>query len=435
MSPLIPVLVGLVVILGCLAGGFNVLRKKRTIDDLPTSKTQGVFIGMSEVKGTAESDHPFTGYLSGTRCVYYVWKVEEEWRRTVTETYTDSKGHTHTRTRTESGWKVVADGGESAPFYLKDDTGVIRIVPEGAKINDDETFSRSVSPGDPLYFGKGPAVSIAHSTHHRRFSERALPLHCQLYVIGQAREREDVVAAEIASDKRAVLFIISTKSEKQISQGYAAWFWVWTVLGLLCAFASGLWWGVTLANGNSSGWAYPVIMIAIFIVLLVLVYFWTTYNNLINLYQRVQQGWSQVDVQIKRRFDLIPNLVKVVEGYQQYEKGVQSTLATLRSQMTATPQGVDGPDYQGLSITLNILAEKYPDLKAAENFLSLQRALSDCEQRVALARDYFNQVTTFYNNRLEIIPERYVAALARLKPRLWMSAADFERAPVEVKLE
>src|SRR5512135_3506048 len=97
-SPLVPVLIGagLLLIIGCLAGAFTVLRKKRVIDDLPTSKTQGVFIGLTELKGTAESEHPFIGYLSGVRCVYYNWRVEEEWRRTVTETHTDSKGHVTT---------------------------------------------------------------------------------------------------------------------------------------------------------------------------------------------------------------------------------------------------------------------------------------------------------------------------------------------------
>ena len=409
------------------------MRKKRVIDDLPTSKTQGVFIGLTELKGTAESEHPFIGYLSSVKCVYYNWRVEEEWRRTVTETHTDSKGHVTTSTRTESGWKQVASGGEKAPFYLKDDSGLIQVVPDGASITDNSVFNQTVTPVDPLYYSKGPQTTIANSTHHRRFSERALPLHAMLYVLGEARERQDTVAAEIAQEKKGQMFIISTKTEKQISRGYAGWFWMWTLFGLLIAVGTGIGWAYNAA-GTSLSWQLPVILGLAYLLVFLLIYLWTTYNNLINLHHRVEQGWSQVDVQIKRRFDLIPNLVKAVEGFRQYEQETQTTLALMRRQMEATPAGEAGPDYQGLNISLSILIEKYPDLKASENFLKLQQSLQDCEQRIALARDYFNQIVTFYNTRLEIIPERYVALLARLKPRQLMSAAQFERAVVKVVL-
>ena len=133
-----PLLAGLVAAVGCLIGTFVCLRRKRLIDDLPTSKTQGVFIGMSELKGTAESEAPLTSYLGGIRCVWYTWKVEEHWSRTVT--YADSKG---LHTRTESGWKEVAGGSEDPPFYVNDDTGVVRIVPRGASIHGISTFDRT----------------------------------------------------------------------------------------------------------------------------------------------------------------------------------------------------------------------------------------------------------------------------------------------------
>ena len=132
---------------------------------------------------------------------------------------------------------------------------------------------------------------------------------------------------------------------------------------------------------------------------------WTVYNSLINLGQRVKQGWSQVDIQLKRRNDLIPNLVQTVEGYAAHESGLQELVAKLRQQMTATPPGVEGPDYAGFIPTLRVIVEDYPDLKASELFLKLQKELTDTEQRIALARDYFNQIVTFYNTRLQIIPD------------------------------
>lgn len=430
--PLILIIVGSLAVLGSLFGAFRNFQRKRLIDDLPTSKTQGVFIGLTELKGTAESESTFTSYLAGVTCVLYEWKVEEHWSRTVHETYTDSKGHTHTRTRTESGWKQVASGGQSAPFYLKDDTGVLRIVPDKASIQSVNTFNETYRPGDSFYFGKGPDREIANTTHRRRFQESAIPLHTSLYVMGQARERQDVVAAEIAHDKSAPVFLISTRSEKQISQGYGFWFWFFTVSDLLVALGAAAGWG--LLTGYALN-ALPFIIAAVvFLLVLFLGWTWTVYNSLINLHHRVEQGWSQVDVQLQRRHDLIPNLVRTVEGYRFHESSTQELIADFRRQETATPPGVVGPDYKGLAPALRVTIERYPELKANESFLKLQSSLVDTEQRIALARDYFNDVATFYNTRLGIIPDRFIAALSKLQPQALLGAADFERAPVQVKL-
>ncbi len=434
MWPLIAVSVGGLLAFGCLIGSFVNLRRKRIIDDLPTSKARGVFIGLTELKGTAESESPLTSYIAGVRCVQYAWHIDEHWSRTVVESYTDSQGHAHTRTRTESGWKKVASGSESIPFYLKDDTGVIRIVPEHARIQNNKTFDETVGRESPLYFDKGPLGEVANSTHRRRFHEEAIPLHTMLYVLGQARERQDVVAAEIAADKNTPMFIVSTKSEKQISSGYGRWFWFWMVFGLLVAVGSGAGWAVAISFGMPLSWQPLVIMGAGYLVVLLVVWAWTTYNSLIGLHHRVEQAWSQVEVQLKRRNDLIPNIVKVVEGYRQYENEVQTVLAELRSQTEATPPGAAGPDFKGLAPLLRIVAERYPELKASELFLKLQESLVDTEQRIALARDYFNEVATFYNTRLSVIPDRYAGDLAGLQPRTLMGAADFERAPVNVQL-
>jgi hypothetical protein len=109
-------------------------------------------------------------------------------------------------------------------------------------------------------------------------------------------------------------------------------------------------------------------------------------------------------------------------------------LAALRGQMEITAREENAGDFQGLAPQLRILVEKYPELKANELFLKLQQSLVDTEQRLALARDYYNDIATFYNTRLGIIPDRYVGQIARLKSRILLSAADFERAPVIVNL-
>ena len=216
--PYLPIL-GLLLGFLCIYGAFRSGRKWRLVDGLPTSKTTGVFIGLVEIAGTAECSAPLTCYLAATACVWYHWSVEEEWSRTVTETYTDSEGKTQTRTRTESGWTTVAEGGEQVPFYLRDDCGIILVRPDGAKVEPKQVFSQYCGRFDPLYYGKGPARAIADSNHRRRFVEQAVPHRAMLFVVGQARERQDVIAAEIAHDPRAPLFLISTRSKAQVSSG------------------------------------------------------------------------------------------------------------------------------------------------------------------------------------------------------------------------
>ncbi len=420
--------------IGCLIMTFHTLRKKRLVDDVPTSKTQGVFIGLSELKGTVESDVPLTSYLAGVRCVYYIWQIDEQWSRTVAETYTDSKGHAQTRTRTETGWNRVDGGKQSIPFYLKDDTGIIRVIPDGANIKGNTVMNKTCTPADPLYFGKGPATRIPNSTQRRRFSETVLPLHAALYVIGQARERQDVVAAEIARDKNAAMFLISTRTEKQISSHFQLWLWFWLIFGLIIAIGGAIGWEMVGKSSAVLDWQSPAVAVGVFFAVLLPGWVWTVYNSLVHLRNMLEQGWSQVDVQLKRRYDLIPNLENLVKGYRAHESVTQQLLAELRSQAEATPPGVAGADFKGISPVLRAVVEQYPDLKASESFLRLQKELADTEQRIALARDYFNNVATFYNTRLEIIPDRFVATLAGMKPRVLMSASEFERAPVTIKL-
>ncbi len=416
----------------CLWAAFRAGRRWRLVDNLPTSKTTGVFIGLVEVKGTAECARPLTSYLAEQPCVGYQWSVEEHWSRVVIETYTDAKGRLQTRTRHESGWTTVADGGQMIPFYLQDDCGVVLIRPQGARLEPTDMFDETCGPGDPLYYGKGPAPAIANSDHRRRFCERGIPQHATLYVLGQAKEREDVVAPEIAHDPNAPMFLISTRSEQQVGSGMKWGQRGWTLFGLTLSLGSFVLYdamrGMALESrlGTYAGEGLGCLAV------IALVWVWMVYNSLIDLRQRVRQGWSLVDVQLKRRHDLIPNLVRLVQGCRDYEREVQAELAALRGQSLATPPGVAGPDYSALAARVVAIAERYPELKANESFLSLHKTLVDTEQRIALARGYFNDIATHYNTRLEIVPEKFVAWLGRLKPQTLMSAGQFEAAIVKV---
>jgi len=430
LLPWIGILLGFL----CLLGALRASQRKRLVDNLPTSKTTGVFIGLVELKGTAEVEQPLRSYLAEAACVHYSWSVEEHWSRTVTETDTDSEGKTRTRTRHESGWTRVADGGEMIPFYLQDDCGVVLVQPDGAKLEPVNVFDETCGWSDPLYYGKGPGGAVADSDHRRRFVESAVPLHVPLYVLGQARERQDVVAPEIAADDKAPLFLISTRSEEEISRGMAGAFWGWSIGGLVLSVAGFVVHDLMLNADPGQRWPLYLCPAFGYLVATGLGWVWMVFNSLIDLRQRVRQAWSQVDVQLKRRHDLIPNLVGAVTGLRDYERNLQTEVAALRAQQEATPPGVAGPDYQACGKILVAVAEAYPELKAQESFANLQQNLIDTEQRIALARGYFNEIATHYNIHLEIVPERFVAGLARLQPQALMAANDFERAPVEVNL-
>jgi hypothetical protein len=206
------------------------------------------------------------------------------------------------------------------------------------------------------------------------------------------------------------------------------------ILGLLLAVGGILVGNLVLEPATPLGGQWYVIAVVGFLFVMALGWVWTVYNSLVGLHQRVRQGWSQVDIQLKRRNDLISNLVQVVEGYSTHERELQELVAKLRQQTVATPAGVQGPDYAGVIPALRVTVERYPDLKAGELFLKLQKELAGTEERIALARDYFNGIATFYNTRLEIVPDRFLAKMMRLQSRTLMTASDFERAPVKVQL-
>jgi hypothetical protein len=429
-APAIGVALGLL----CLWGSLRLRRKRRLIDDLPTAKTQGVFIGLVELKGTAEITAPLTGFLSGQHCVQYHYNVDEHWSRTVTESYTDSKGKSQTRTKQESGWTTVAQGGETSDFYLQDDTGTVLVRPEGAKIEPAGLYDQTCDRSQPLYYEKGPPEAVANSDHRRRFVETGLPLHAPLYLVGQARERTDVVAPEIAADKEAPMFLISTRTEEKVRAGLGRGLWALEVLGGLVFVG-----GFALRNHGLNHMLFMdclpryAELAAGYTALTLIGWVWMAYNSLVGLRNRVRQAWSLIDVQLKRRYDLIPRLVETVAALRTHEATTQTALAAMRNQLAATPPGVSGPDFSGCVPSLRAVVEAYPNLKTDTTFLALQQQLIETEQRVALARAYFNDIATFFNTRLEIFPDRGLAALGGMQPQALLAAADFERAAVQVK--
>lgn len=413
--------------------GLRANRKKRLLQNLPTCKTTGVFIGLVELKGTAESEVPFTCFLTERKCVHYRWHVSERWSKMVTERYTDSKGKRRTRRRRKSGWRTVAQGGETQPFYLRDNEGYVLVRPRGSDLEPDRVFSETCSPSDPLYYAKGPREAISHSDHVRSFQEEAICLHTPIFVIGRARERSDIVAPEIAEDKSAPMFLVTTKTERQVTGGYAGAAWAWILFGFLIVTGAGFFSTNREYGGSNEQTTLLIGLGSGYFLAWAIGWVWTVHNSLIDLRNRVRRAWSHVDVQLKRRHDLIPQLLKVVQSLKNHEKKVHEQIALIRSQQTATAPDEVGDDFQSLRTSLLAIQENHPELKTSEAYSSLRQQLVNTENRIALAKDYFNTIATHYNTRIEQAPDRYVAGLSGLKPRRLMMADAFERQPLEVE--
>lgn len=408
---------------GCLLLALNAGRKRRLLDDTPVSKALGVFVGEVELEGKCVRRDPFVSYLAEQPCVLYSWSVSEHWRRTRQETYTDDKGRTRTRTVVDTGWETVASGGENGGFYLQDETGYVWVNPEGAELETLTMFSQDVDQDDALYYDKGPADAVYGSTGERSFVEYGLPVGTPLFVRGRASERPDVVAAQIKHEAKADMFIITPRKEKDLSDGKATAYVVWNLLG--AAFAGGF--GTFLMAGARPDVAPYGLLVGVLLYAFAAGagWVWMVFNSLTGLRNRVRQAGSLIDVQLKRRADLIPPLVACVQGFRAHEAATQALVASLRAQAA-------GARPAALAPSLLAVAEQYPELKAQTVFAELSRNLVDTEDRIALARAYHANIATFYNTRLERVPDRYVADLVKMRPEPLFAAEGFERQPQPV---
>jgi len=176
---------------------------------------------------------------------------------------------------------------------------------------------------------------------------------------------------------------------------------------------------------------YMILWIIIGIVLIALVFM---YNGLVRLRNQVKNGWAQIDVQLKRRVDLIPNLVETVKGYAKHEKKVLDDVTKARaSLMNAQGAEANAKADNMLAGTLKSLfavAENYPDLKANQNFLQLQEELSGTENKIAYARQFYNDVVMKYNTQIQSVPYNILAGMFGFKEEKMFETQD--REPVKV---
>lgn len=179
----------------------------------------------------------------------------------------------------------------------------------------------------------------------------------------------------------------------------------------------------------------PLILVGA--VVLVLLYGVTLYNGFVRLATRVDEAWSDIDVQLKRRYDLIPNLVNTVKGYAAHESGVFENVTEARSK--AMQAGSVGDHAQaenmlsGALKSLFAIAEAYPDLKANTNFLELQRELSDTENKIQASRRFYNGTVMELNTKVDMFPSNIVAKMFNFLKREFFEIEEGQKEPVKVE--
>ena len=178
----------------------------------------------------------------------------------------------------------------------------------------------------------------------------------------------------------------------------------------------------------------------IFLVVLIVViaYLVITYNGLVVARQKVKNAWSQIDVQLQRRFDLIPNFVETVKGYMAHEKDTLARVTELRTSWanagTVNEKAELNNQLSGALKTIMAVSENYPDLKANQNFLDLQEELRNTENKISFSRQFYNDSVTIYNTKLEVFPSNIIAGWFKFTSET-LFAAESEEARKNVKVD
>ena len=164
------------------------------------------------------------------------------------------------------------------------------------------------------------------------------------------------------------------------------------------------------------------------------------YNRLVRLRNRVEASWAQIDVQLKRRYDLVPNLVETVRGYAAHERGTLEAVVAARGLAINSAQTPGMADRATAEVMLTsalgrlfALAEAYPDLKANQNFLALQAELGNTEDKIAYARQFYNSAVQTFNTAVQTLPTNVIAGIGGFRARDFFEAAGGERGPVQVR--
>lgn len=389
----------------------------RLIEDLPTTSVAGVVLGLNEVVGRVSCPQPAVAPISGLQCVW--WE-----RQYFTE---DSDG------KTKAGKKKT---GGVAMFELTDESGSVQVLLPRAEVHGEEVYNGPV----PAMVSSSESLVSRHldirSNRGRTVTEWVVPVTAKIYVLGSARLPADGLQPVIGRDlSGADPLIISTKGEDDLVSSQKAVANLAWLGSLVASVSAAMCWGneqvILRPDGQPVDWAalqwLPAIAGAwIWSLFMAGASMTFLYNGLITLRNRAAKAWSLIDVELRRRHDLVPELVRVVAAHSSYEASVQEDLAALRSavgtELDAQPSddavaGAEGLVAAESSALRSIFsrAEAYPEVTASDSFKRLQVELVETEDRIARARHFYNESVKVLRDRAHTFPSAPVAWLFDLE--------------------
>ncbi len=398
------IVLGLILAFFLSRRGLRSIRIKRWIENIPTSKTKGVVYGISEVKGTVQMPpgiEPLKSPLTSTNCSGYQYIVQE--RR--------GSGK-------NSRIVTLVNETEFVPFFCQDEEGSLLI-----DANESETI---ISKTTSRYEGK------------KRLTEHRLEIDSPVYAIGPVivnpRTHNTLMMAADPSFNSHTPFIISDFPEEEVINRKASGGFLTLNIGLNCFMLASLGLiGLAGAFGTTSYLSAGLAPVVYFLLLFAII----IYNDLIFLRERCRSMWSNIDVALKKRFDLLPSLVEIVKGYLGHEKSLQEDLTRIRRSAEETDLAVS-TNSQKLAVEGSILSrifalrEAYPDLKGSTTATDLFSKIKDLEDEIALMRAGYNHAVEIYNTRIQSFPEFILAKAFKFAPMPFFHSEDRELPRVEI---
>ncbi|MEM7363781.1 MAG: LemA family protein [Pseudomonadota bacterium] len=382
-------------------GAFRLIKTKRLQENIPTSKTAGVVYGMSEVTGklvATDPDNTLTGPLSTLPCTWYHYVIQERRQAGKNE-----------------NWVTVHTETKKQPFYCEDDEGQIRIFPGQAEVVT--THSSSKRQGD------------------RRYSEKRLMPGDELYVLGKAKPDKTVGNELVLSHEKGSPFIVANVPEADIMFKKAIGGFSMLAVGISLLFMIVIFLGGIEGQFSSLDFLKASLIAPIFLFFMM---FMLMYNDLVFLYQRCERNWANIQVSLKKRATLLPQLEMVVKQYLSHEADLQTRFAELRTKQQATGNAEDIDTYLAQehdSISqLNARLEAYPDLEGSAVVSDMGRRLIKLENEVALIRAGFNDAVTTYQTRCQTFPDNLMASLFKFKSLTLLSFDKAAHAIPKIKM-
>jgi LemA protein len=315
------------------------------------------------------------------------------------------------------------------PFFLKDETGQVIVDPAKAELQSKHSRREELSDPHPLY--RESCEKVKGQGERRRFIEIPILPGDSLYVMGTANPGPDGSAPLVGHDPDDDFFLISNEGESKAARTYSILGWAALGGSLVALYLLAI-----LIQAYWKPFAYVTVGVAsapliFFVVQLALMYTLFLYNDVIDVHQRVRRAWGMIDVELKRRCDLIPNLVTVVKAFAKHERDLQVGTAQARTgSVSEVSRSVQGQNAALRSAF--VIVERYPEMKTDEVFRKLMGELQQTENRISYTREFYNNSIQSYNNRVQQFPDMILAKLGGFKPRESLSILEFEKKPIEV---